>query len=71
MQKITFEDYKKAIRAKFEIEKDGVYFNSTTTLLKRNFPFSLQSTINKTIKTNIPDDKNFVWNVTLFYAFKG
>lgn len=27
MQKITFDDYKKAIVAKFEIEKDGVYFN--------------------------------------------
>ncbi len=52
-------------------KKDGVYFTSTATLLKRDFPLSLQSTINKTIKTNIPDDKNFVWNVTLFYAFKG
>jgi hypothetical protein len=52
-------------------KKDGVYFTSTATLLKRNFPFSLQSTINKTIKTNIPGNKNFVWNVTLFYAFKG
>jgi len=30
MQKITFEDYKKAIRVKFEIEKDGVYFNFLT-----------------------------------------
>ena len=27
MQKITFEDYKKAVKAKFEIEKEGVYFN--------------------------------------------
>ena len=52
-------------------KKDGVYFTSTATLLKRNFPLSLQSTINKTIKTNIPGDNNFVWNVTLFYAFKG
>jgi len=52
-------------------KKDGVYFTSTATLLKRNFPLSLQSTINKTIKTNIPGDKTFVWNVTLFYSFKG
>jgi hypothetical protein len=52
-------------------KKDGVYFTSTATLLKRNFPLSLQSTINKTIKTNIPGDKNFVWNVTLFYSLKG
>ena len=52
-------------------KKDGIYFTSTATLLKRKFPLSLQSTINKTIKTNIPGDKNFVWNVTLFYSFKG
>jgi hypothetical protein len=51
-------------------KKDGVYFTSTTTLLKRDFPLSLQSTINTTIKTHIPGE-NFVWNVTLFYAFKG
>ncbi|WP_127337389.1 hypothetical protein [Flavobacterium cupreum] len=30
MQKITFEDYKNAVRAKFEIEKEGVYFNFLT-----------------------------------------
>jgi len=52
-------------------KKEGVYFTSTGTLFKRNFPLSLQSTINKTIKTNIPGDKSFLWNVTLFYAFKG
>jgi hypothetical protein len=51
-------------------KKDGFYFTSTATLVKSNFPFSLQSTINKTIKTNI-SGKNFVWNVTLFYSFKG
>ena len=48
--------------------KDGFYFTSTVTLLKSNFPLSLESTINKTIKTNIPG-KGFVWNVTLFYSF--
>ena len=51
-------------------KKDGFYFTSTVTLLKKDFPVSLQSTINKTITTNIPG-KNFVWNVTLFYLFKG
>ena len=49
-------------------KKDGFYFTSTATLLKDNFPFSLESTINKTIKTDIPG-KSFVWNVTLFYSF--
>jgi hypothetical protein len=52
-------------------KKDGLYFTSTATILKRNFPLSLQSTINKTIKSNIPRDKNFVWNITLFYALNG
>ena len=48
-------------------KKDGFYFTSTVTLLKKDFPISLQSTINKTITTNIPGNKDFVWNVTLFY----
>lgn len=52
-------------------KKDGIYFTSSTTLLKTNSPFSFQSTINKTIRTNIPGDENFLWNVTLIYAFKG
>jgi hypothetical protein len=50
---------------------DGIYFTSTTTLLKRNSRFSLQSTINKTIKTNIPGDENFLWSFTIFYSFRG
>ena len=51
-------------------KKDGFYFTSTVTLLKKDFPISLQSTINKTITTNIPGN-NFVWNLTLSYLFKG
>jgi hypothetical protein len=51
-------------------KKDGIYFTSSTTLLKTNSPFSLQSTINKTLKTNIPGDEHFLWNLTLFYTFK-
>jgi hypothetical protein len=51
-------------------KKDGFYFTSTVTLLKKDFPISLQSTINKTITTNIPGN-NFAWNLTLFYSFKG
>ena len=47
-------------------KEDGFYFTSTVTLLKKDFPVSLQSTINKTITTNIPGN-NFVWNLTLFY----
>ena len=51
-------------------KEDGFYFTSTVTLLKKDSPISLQSTINKTITTNIPGN-NFVWNLTLFYLFKG
>jgi hypothetical protein len=50
-------------------KQDGFYFTSTITLAKRNFPFSLQSIINKTIQTNIVGSKNLVWNATLIYSF--
>lgn len=54
------------------IDKEaGIYFTSAATLLKRNFPLSFQSIFNKAIKTKITGSKNFVWNVTLLYAFKG
>jgi hypothetical protein len=50
-------------------EQDGFYVTSTVTLSKRNFPFSLQSIINKTIKSNIAGSKDLVWNATLIYSF--
>jgi hypothetical protein len=46
----------------------GFYFTSTETLLLSGFPLSLQSTINKAIKTKI-SGQNFVWNVSLLYTF--
>ena len=52
-------------------KRDGIYFTSAATLSKRDFPLSIQSIFNKVITTKIPGSKNFVWNVTLFYAFKG
>jgi len=52
-------------------KRDGFYFTSTATLFKSNVPLSLQFTINKMIRANIPGSQNFVWNVTLFYLFKG
>ena len=48
---------------------DGFYFTSAFTLAKTNFPLSLLSVINKSIKTDIPAGKDFVWNVTLTYSF--
>ncbi len=48
---------------------DGVYFTSTFTLAKKNFPFSIQSIINKEIESEIIGTKSFVWNVSLIYSF--
>lgn len=48
---------------------DGVYFTSTFTLSKKNFPFSVQSIINKEIESDIIGSKNFTWNASLIYSF--
>lgn len=48
---------------------DGFYFNPTLALLKRNFPFSIQTIVNTTIDTDIPGSQKFIWNVSLIYAF--
>ncbi len=49
-------------------DKDGFYAASTITLAKRNFPFSVSTLLNKKIKSDIPSD-DFLWNITLTYAF--
>jgi hypothetical protein len=49
---------------------DGFYATSTITLAKQNFPLSLQSILNKTIKSNIPAKGDFVWNVSVIYSFR-
>jgi len=48
---------------------DGFYFNPTLTLLKKKFPFSLQTIMNTVIDTNIPGSEKFIWNVSLIYSF--
>ena len=50
-------------------ENDGFYFSSTLTLARRNFPLSISALINQTIQSEIPADKDFVWNVSLIYSF--
>ncbi len=49
--------------------KDGSYYTATGILTNKNLPFSLSSSINKTIKTNIAGGKDFLWNVGLSYNF--
>lgn len=48
----------------------GDYLTITTALAHKKWPFSVQSTINQTFKSNIPNNKDFMWNVTLNYNFK-
>ena len=47
----------------------GNYFSVTGILSKKNFPFTLQSTINQTFTSNIPNNRDFMWNVLLAYNF--
>jgi hypothetical protein len=47
---------------------DGFYVNSNLSLNRRKFPFSVSSTINKTIESTIPGD-NLLWNINLTYSF--
>ena len=49
--------------------RDGFYFTSSMTLVKNNFPFSVSAIINKTIRSNILSNKDFVWNTSLVYSF--
>lgn len=49
----------------------GSYLTATGVFSKNNFPFTLQGTINQTFKSDVPDNRDFMWNVTLNYNFGG
>ena len=49
--------------------KTGSYFSGTVIISKNNLPFTLQSTINQTFRSNITGNKDFMWNVMLAYNF--
>lgn len=48
--------------------RDGFYITHSLTLARNNFPFSVQTIMNKVIRTDIAG-KNFVWNASLIYSF--
>jgi hypothetical protein len=48
----------------------GNYLTATGSIAHKKWPFSLQSTINQTFKSDIPGNKDFMWNLTLNYNFK-
>ncbi len=47
----------------------GNYFTMTAALSHNKSPFKLQSTINQTFTSNVPGNKEFMWNVLLGYGF--
>lgn len=47
----------------------GDYLTVTGILAHEKLPFTLQSTINHTFKSNVPDNRAFMWNVLLGYSF--
>ena len=49
-------------------EQDGFYVNSALSLNRRNFPFSISSTVNQKLNSTIPGD-DFLWNINLTYSF--
>jgi hypothetical protein len=50
-------------------KNEGYFFSSGLNISRRNFPLSVSALINKTIKSDVPGSKDFVWNVSLIYAF--
>jgi hypothetical protein len=50
-------------------DKDGVYLNTTFLISKKNFPLSISALINKPLRSNIPSEYDFLWNVGLAYSF--
>jgi hypothetical protein len=49
---------------------EGVYYTAVGILSNTKWPISLQSAFNKTIKSNLPGNKDFIWNVSLNYRFR-
>lgn len=47
----------------------GDYFSATGILSNKNIPFTVQSTINQTLESDVPNNKDFMWNVMLSYNF--
>jgi hypothetical protein len=48
---------------------DGYNVTSTFTLARKNFPVLFSIFCNKTIKSDVPGHKDFVWNASLIYSF--
>jgi hypothetical protein len=49
--------------------KKGYYATAALTLVRRNFPFSIQTIMNATIRSTITTSEKFIWNASLIYTF--
>ena len=50
-------------------DNDGIFLNARLSISKKNFPVSVSALINKPLKSNIPSEYDFLWNVGLSYTF--
>jgi hypothetical protein len=50
-------------------DDNGIFLNASFLVSKKNFPISLSGLINKPLKSDIPSEYDFLWNVGLSYAF--
>lgn len=50
--------------------KDGRYISGAVILSHTKLPFTLQHAFNKTLSSNIPGNKDYMWNVSVHYNFK-
>lgn len=50
-------------------DDEGIFFNARLSINKKNFPISLSALVNKPLKSNIPSEYDFLWNVGISYTF--
>jgi N-acetyltransferase len=50
--------------------RDGFYINSALAIGKGDLPLSVGAQVNRTIQTSILEGDDFIWNVSLSYAFR-
>lgn len=50
--------------------KEGTFFTAVFTLAKEQFPLSFSTIINRTIQSKIPNNKDFLWSLSLVYSFR-
>lgn len=50
--------------------QDGTYLSSTVTLARQASPWSVSSTINKPLRSNVTGGQAFLWNVSANYAIR-